>query len=120
MKEWGATAGCALWLADLTSMSGREKPQDKTRCEVFCGDLWFTNYKTIEAFGLNGYNYVGQVKMGHRKIPKEFLEEEMEAFCPGASLVLEHKSKSGVEMVCIGYKYNRKRSTYLFNDQRSR
>ena len=33
----------------------------------------------------------------------------MAAFCPGSSLLLEHKTESGVDMLCMGYKYNRKR-----------
>ncbi len=49
------------------------------------------------------------MKTGHHKIPKEFLEEEMAPFCPGSWIVLEHTSPSGTPMICIGYKYNRKR-----------
>ncbi len=90
-------------------MSGQKIPIDKVRQEVFCGDSWFTNYRTLEAMWLNGYHYVGQVKTGHHKVPKEFLEDEMASFCPGSWLVLQHTSPRGTPMICIGYKYNRKR-----------
>ena len=84
--------------------------------EVYCGDSWFTNYQTVECMSLHGFHYFGQVKTGFSKIPKDFLEREMEFYCPGSWLVLEHTSDSGVEMVCIGYKYSRgKVNTYLMS-----
>ena len=77
------------------------------KCEVICGNSWFTNYCTVEAMALDGFHYFGQVKTGHSHIPKLFLEREMAGFCPGSWLVLFHTSPSNVEMTCIGYKYNR-------------
>ncbi len=90
-------------------MSGHLDPEDKVRREVICGDSWFTNYRTVEALYMEGFHYFGTVKTGHSRIPKAFLEEEMAGFCPGSWVVLEHTSDSGVPMICIGYKYNRKR-----------
>ncbi len=87
---------------------------DGKKCEVFCGNSWFTNYRTVECMSLHGFHFFGQVKTGHAKIPKDFLEQEMEYYCPGSWLVLEHVSPSGVEMVCLGYKYSPvKVNTYL-------
>ncbi len=53
------------------------------------------------------FHYFSQVKTGHGRIPKLFLETEMAGYCPGLWLVLEHTSPSNVDMVCLGYKYNR-------------
>ncbi len=86
-------------------MSGRRKYNDKKKREVICGDSWFTNYRTVESMSLDGYHYFGQVKTGHSRIPKLFLEQEMAGYCPGSWLVLSHTSPANVEM--IGYKYNR-------------
>ncbi len=101
--------GCSLHLTQLISMSGRKNYKDKKKREVICGNSWFTNYCTVEAMDLDGFHYFGQVKTGHSRIPKTFLEEEMAGFCPGSWVVLEHLSPSGMPMVCIGYKYNQKR-----------
>ncbi len=66
---------------------------------------------------LHGFHYFGQVKTGYAKIPKDFLEREMEFYCPGSWLVLEHVSESGVPMVCLGYKYLRSKvNTYLMSN----
>ncbi len=84
-----------------------KKPNDDKKREVVCADSWFSNYRTVEAMSLEGFHYFGQVKTGHGRIPKLFLETEMAGYCPGLWLVLEHTSPLNVDMVCIGYKYNK-------------
>ncbi len=100
-------AACTLKLSQLISMSSQKKQNDDKKREVICGDSWFSNYRTDNAMSLEGFHYFGQVKMGHGRAPKLFLKTEMAGYCPVSWIVLKHTSPSNVEMVCIGYKYNR-------------
>jgi len=56
------------------------------------------------------------IKTGHSRTPKKFLEERMAQFPGGTWITLEGRAqKEGVDLVCIGYKYNKK-STYIYSD----
>ena len=54
------------------------------------------------------------VKMGHGRFPKKFLEEEMKEMPDGCWVVMEGRAeREGVDLVALGYNYNKKRSFCL-------
>ena len=53
-----------------------------------------------------GYHFIGQVKTGHLRFPKLYLEDLMQDFPSGLWVVLEATGLNKVPLVAIGYKYN--------------
>ena len=48
------------------------------------------------------------VKTAHAKSPKKFLEEQMLGYPGGTWITMEAKVE-GVDLLCIGYKFNKKK-----------
>ena len=112
-KELGATAACTVHLANMSSNCGRSWPLDK---EIFVGDSWFSSAKVVIELQKCNYHYIGQVKTNHANFPKAWLEEYMEDMAPGHWMLLHAKvdldgdnmaKKKRVEIVAVGYKYNK-------------
>ena len=66
-KEWGATAACTLPLVEMASIAGQHAPNYGKKREVYCGDSWFTNYRTVELMSLKGYHFLGRSRQVTQK-----------------------------------------------------
>ena len=59
---------------------------------------------------LRGHHYIGVLKSNSYGYPKAFLEMKMKYYYPaGSYLVLEKCTKEEIDLLAIGYKYNRKK-----------
>jgi len=64
--------------------------------------------------GLAGDHTIMMVKTAHSRSPKNWLEKDMKDI-PGVTwIVMEGKTSEGVDLVCIGYKYNKKKVLTFF------
>ena len=57
---------------------------------------------------MDGNHAIMIVKTNHMLAPKQWLFTNMEPFPGGTWLVLEATTDKGVDLICVGYKYNRK------------
>ena len=80
--------------------------------EIITGDSWFGSVKAAVELRRAGFKCVLQVKTNHALFPKKQIEEVLGPAPGGTSMVLRGVHKHGVELVSIGYKYNKK--TVLF------
>ena len=58
---------------------------------------------------LRGHHYIGVVKTSHSGYSKAFLEDQMKSYPAGSHLVLETRTKEEIDLIAIGYKYNKKK-----------
>ena len=80
------------------------------RPKLFLGDSWFGSVKSVATVGRTGNHACMIVKTAYSRSPKKFLEETMKDFPGGTWITMEGKpEKEEVELVCIGYKYNKKK-----------
>jgi hypothetical protein len=75
--------------------------------ETWLGDAWFASVATAVAVSEYGH-FIGIVKTAHSLYPKKWLEEKM-AEWPGGSHLVLFATVDGVELIAVGYKYNKKK-----------
>lgn len=120
-QELGSTAACVMRgvvaSGDFVSLVEHESQNtensddvgDETFPKLFLGDSWFGSVNACAAISKAGHHGVFMVKTSHSRTPKKFLEENMKDFPGGTWVTLTGKTEhEGVELVCIGYKYNKK------------
>jgi hypothetical protein len=116
--EFKVTTACTLRLGKYT-VRGEEKENNGEIDEIsnqqvkvkntYTGDSWFGSVELCAQYVLKlNSNFIGVVKNSHSYFPKQFLEETMKEWGGGSHLVLQSKYK-GVDMVAVGYKYNKKK-----------
>jgi hypothetical protein len=110
----GPTVGCVKRLVEGSMASGQTRVDAHSRRDIYFGDSWFTQTKTAETVhNENDVHFVGQLKTGHAKFPKKWLEEQMDEMPSGNWITLECTGRNGVPLVGMGYKYSSKK-TLLF------
>jgi hypothetical protein len=114
--ELGATSSCVLRArnaGDAFQRVGMEDAMDDEPTQYplrYDGDSWFGSVKSAAAVGKKGDHACMIVKTAHSRCPKKWLEEKMKDFPGGTWIVLEGRaSPEGVDLVCLGYKYNKKK-----------
>jgi hypothetical protein len=109
----GATTACTLRMAESCKKCGQEdKNRDgsETPSDIVLGDSWFASVNTAEQLALKcNSRFVGVVKTAHGRYPKLFLEQKMKNWPAGSHLVLEGTTLTGVRLLAIGYKYNKRK-----------
>ena len=83
---------------------------NKRQKKIFLGNSWFGFVKTAEAVSLSGNHCIMVIKTAFRRSPKKYLESTMLDYPGGTWLVLEGKTHKNVDLLCIGYKYNCKKT----------
>jgi len=92
-----ATSACVKRLNKAT-----KRGEDDT----YLGDSWFTSIEAVE--NIEG-RYIGIVKTAHSYYPKKELEKWMASWPAGSHLVLKTTTRTGRELLAIGYKYSLKK-----------
>ena len=115
--DLGGTAACVT--RGVTKVShfahhGQREIEAVDTPYLFFGDSWFGSVKAASNVKVAGHHSCFLVKTGHSRSPKAFLEDKMKDFPGGTWITLEAKTKhEGVDLICIGYKYNKKRCCVL-------
>ena len=79
--------------------------------ELFLGDSWFASIEAaINIKRRFQSNFIGVIKTSHAGYCRKFLEDKMKEWPAGSHLVLE-SSVDGVDLLAVGYKYNRRKVT---------
>ena len=79
---------------------------------LFLGDSWFASIEAAANIKQRfNSNFIGVIKTSHAGYCKTFLEEKMALWPAGSHMVLEATVEGGVEMLAIGYKYNKRKVT---------
>ena len=107
-----ATTACVLRMAEGTARDHNtniDKVDVGIPPQTYLGDSWFSSVETALEMALRGYHYIGVIKTAHSGYPKLFLEEKMKNYPAGSHLVLEITTKEEVELLAIGYKYNKRK-----------
>ena len=94
------------------SCNQKEK-EEVYKKKLYIGDSWFGSVRSVEAVAEAGDHAVMIVKTNHGRYPKAWLEEKMKDFPGGTWIVLQGKTKKGVYLLAIGYKYSKKRCFVL-------
>ena len=120
--EYRATAVCTM--QGVQKIRGFEflpieREDDDTEVEwsrLFMGDSWFGLVKTVANLGKMNQHAIMQVKTAHTRTRKLFIENTMNEFPGGTWIVLRRLAeKEGIELGCIGYKYNKSKTlTFVF------
>ena len=114
-------AGTTVQQEMVSTQSGSTSSQDKSAqaqpTSLILGDSWFGSVKTAAHVARSGHHCCFMVKTAHSRSPKSFLEEHMKNMPGGTWIVLEGRAeKEGVDLVSLGYKYNRKKVlTFIFS-----
>ena len=113
-QDLGGTAACTmrgvLSTDDYEESLELETNEDLNKKRCYYGDSWFGSVKTAANISRAGHHAVMMVKTAFSRSPKKWLEEKMKDMPGGVWIVLEGiAEKEDVPVVCIGYKYNRKK-----------
>ena len=108
-EKLGATASCTLRAAEnLTRRFEGDMPE-----ELLIGDSWFGSVKAAVSQVQAGMECCLQVKTNSALFPKKQIEEILKDCPGGTSMVLKGLHPTGIELVAIGYKYNKKQYCIL-------
>ena len=77
--------------------------------KLHIGDSWFGSVTAAESVAKAGHHAIFIVKTNHTRVPKKFLEDTMKDYPGGTWITLEGRTEEGVDLICIGYKYNKKK-----------
>ena len=108
-KEHGATNACVIRGIEQTTGCGQRVPQDTTTNvtrDKFFGDSWFASVRSAEECYVRGVDFVGPVKTATRLFPIKELQDILEKWPGGTSIVLEGQGPKETPLLAIGYKYN--------------
>ena len=122
-QQLGSTAACVMRAVSDTGDSseipiwdeGNEDNEDiedieANKPKLYLGDSWFGSSKAAANIAKAGHHAILNVKTNHSRIPKKYLEDTMKDFPGGTWITLEGRAeKEEVDLVCIGYKYNKKK-----------
>ncbi len=117
-KTLGATAGCAVRIAQRTSQTSLDGIVETVK-----GDAWFGSVRSVCNVSLCEKNGVGkeaffQLKNNSRGFPKKQLKDILKNEPGGASVVLTAKDPdTGTDLLAIGYKYNTKTTLFFVGTQ---
>jgi len=77
---------------------------------LYFGNSWFGSVKATAAVEQAGHHACFIIKTGHSRSPKVWLEEKMKDYLGGTWITLKDiPVKENVHLICIGYKYNKKK-----------
>ena len=121
-KTLGATAACVLrglqFLQEMTTIpplppaSPSEENDDdvpEVTPKLHLADSWFGSVTAAENVAKAGHHAIFIIKTGSSRVPKKFLEDKMKDYPGGTWITLEGQTENGVDLICIGYKYNKKK-----------
>lgn len=99
---------------EVDEEEAQENPKEEPKT-TYLADSWFGSISSVLAAASLGDNLICIVKTCHGGTPKLFLEHHMKSWPAGSNLALQATVR-GVDMVCVGYNYLRKKVlTFLFN-----
>ena len=104
--ELGATAFCGLRASEYLTCKSGQDPE-----ELVLGDSWFGSVKVSVAQSQAGFECCFQVKTNTTLFSKVQIEEALKDAPGGTSITLKGMRSSGVELIAIGYKSNKKKSS---------
>lgn len=111
-NEYKATAACVLRMSEETERRRNKSDINQEHFDVpkqtWLGDSWFTSVGAVTAMAKAGRHYIGVLKTSHSSYPKSWIMEKMKDYPAGSHLVLETKN-DGVDLLAIGYKYNKRK-----------
>ena len=114
-QELGASAACVLRGVKATEgfmnafdPCGVPDQNNQLSPRLYLGDSWFGSVRAAVAIAKAGHHACFMIKTAHSKSPKKFLEEQMASYPGGTWITMEAKVE-GIDLVCIGYKYNKKK-----------
>ena len=102
-SELGATASCLLRVAEGVTHKRGTQPE-----EIVLGDSWFGSVKAAVAQSQAGFECVLQVKQNFALFPKKVIENVLKDAPGGVHIVLRGEHPTGVNLLAVGYKYNKK------------
>ena len=115
-QHFGGTTACTLRSVDKCMkfdyypIEDDEEDMETERSRLFLGDSWFGSVKCCANIVKRGGHAILQIKTNHSRSPKLYLEELMKDWPGGTWVVMEGVTeKEDVALVCIGYKYNKKK-----------
>ena len=74
---------------------------------MYLGDSWFSSVKAEKLVALASDQEIFVVKTYHARCPEACIEEKTRNFPGGTWIVLEERTKKEVDLLPIGYKYNK-------------
>jgi len=112
-QNMGSTAACVMRGVAACGSTFMNLPIIETEERIheprlFFGDSWFGSVKAAVEVGKTGHHACFMVKTGHTKSPKKFLENKMKDY-PGGTWITMRATVDEVDLVSIGYKYNKKK-----------
>ena len=109
-KQYKATCATVVRLQEATARTTNVDRKGDTHAipkETLMGDSWFTSVQAAIQVALRGGNYIGVLKTAYNGYPKKFIQDKMKNWPGGSHLVLETTTPEEVELLAIGYKYNK-------------
>lgn len=105
------TSACTKRMAKTTKRErSEEEDNNQPKKEIWLGDSWFSSVPAAIAVSEYGH-YIGVVKTNHARYPRKWIEETMKEWPAGSHIVLETTTSDGVDLLAIGYKYNKRKVT---------
>jgi hypothetical protein len=102
------TAACSMRLAKYTERKQEDEEESSgVSKNLWLGDSWFASVTTAVEAAKYG-NFIGVIKTNHSLSPRKWVEEKMSGWPGGSHLVLE-ATVDGVDLLVIGYKYNKRK-----------
>ena len=81
----------------------------------FFDDSWFGSIKIVSEVRKLSHHACLNIENGDSRCPEAFLEDTMKDFLGRTWIVWEgHAEKEGVDLVCIGYKYNKQSVIFCY------
>ena len=120
-QDLGSTTACTLravnrclefdyYPIEEDNDDDEEDDMEEERSRLFLGDSWFGSVRCCANIRMRGGHSILQIKTNHSRSPKFYLEELMKDMPGGTWVTMTGRpEKEGVDLVCIGYKYNKKK-----------
>ena len=106
----GVKATCSFTHIEDATMEDDEDIGNDHSPYLYFADSWFGSVKSVANVRKTGNHCCFIIKTAHSRSPKFWLEDKMKHMPGGTWIVLEGKpEKEDVELLCIGYKYNKKK-----------
>jgi len=77
-------------------------------------DLYMLKLQAAMALSKSGREFIGVIKMGHALFPKQYFQDILGPLPSSSRLVLT-ANVEGVDLVAIGYKYNRRKVLFFIS-----
>ena len=109
--QHGVTASMALrdCIASCTKEDGMvESVPDNQGMQFMFSNSWFSSVEAmVQIVKRLKANYFSVIKTSHSCFPKAYIEETMKNWPFGLHIVLEGRVSEGVDLLALGYKYNK-------------